>query len=81
MIVSVVINETGDILAMGPAEDVRLDDAQDGSPRHAFVPLAGQQVVAADLPDDYNTEEHILRLYQTHRVEVEGERAAFVTRD
>lgn len=78
MIVSVVINEAGDILAMGPAEDVRPEGAKGAPTHHAFVPLAGQRVVAADLPDDLNTEEHVLRLYESHRVEAEGERATFV---
>lgn len=80
MIVSVVVDDAGAILAIGPAPDVA-PEYSDGAPtHHAFTPLAGQRVVTAELPDELNTAEAVARLYETHQLDTRGETASFVAR-
>ena len=75
---SVVIDESGVILASGPhPDDLQPTDAS--APTYlGYVPEEGQQVHTVEFPDVGADE--ILRIHSTHRVRVHGGEARLETK-
>ncbi len=73
---SVVIDDQGTILAIGPASGRIEGQRHAGAPtHHAFLPRAGQHAHEVEFSDEIATVEDLLHVHTTHRVRVVEGRA------
>lgn len=78
--VTVVANEVGDIIAVGPPDGEIADREEGGPTHHAYVPGPGQWVTTMMLPEEFNSEDGMQRLFEQHRLKGRGSEAEIVAR-
>jgi len=81
MKVTVVTNDVGDIIAIGPASGRTHSDDPDAPTHFAIQAMDGQRVVETDLEEDLSDPKVGQGLHETHRVELKGKVARVVRRE
>jgi hypothetical protein len=67
----VVVNATGDIIATGPHPDDEPGEGNDPPASYGYSALEGQEIHEVEVEDGASLED-LLRLHDTHRLQIEN---------